>query len=818
MFGTIIRSVARQAQRQPLYVGLNVFGLALGIGVFLTLVLLVRYEYSFNMDLADIQRVARVDAHWMMPGVEAKEYPESTFRAVPFLRQDFPEIESSTRLEENGVSLQKDGHFEEFDEGSVDPDFFKVFGVALRSGRVEGALSQPDSVVISEGAARKIFGTVDVLGRVVTLNHGEKNYAHTISGVLKNRSKPDFLTRYDFFMPITKNEEKQDCYIDWGGDCGAIYLKLHKPSQINVINAQLEQFIKQHAAGTDDFSIGPNPERIFALSLVGLDKTHFYDAHLQYAQDAINQNVVNSIGLIAALSLVLACVNTVNLATARSALRAREVALRKTFGATRKALFIQFMGEATCLVVFSAFIGLALSEILVPEIALITGKNVTIDYGFVCKILPIIIVACSVLSGIYPAVVLSGYRPSLIFAATRMASGGRFAERLRNSLTAGQFTIAVSLVICMLVIHHQTEFLRDANRGFAKEGLLIGHQIAADTLKTQKDILREIRNVQGVDFATLALLAPNPDRKSRTTFDYNAPTGTVRVHVLTDTVSTDYQKTYQPVLMAGRWFDLEHFEDVLPTGNGKRQRRTNAILNASAALKFGFHNVEDAVGKTINDGGGDVVIIGVIRDIRFESPHAAVYPSIIFFNPLSDNSLYLPIPAIRFHGVSEAVMKSRLEKAWYKVTPNIPSDFSDINERLSSYYEDDQRLGEVFTAGAVVALMIACLGLYGLASFAATRRVHEIGIRKTLGATGMQVIALLLRGFLKPVALACVIATPIAWVIMRSWLSGFDQRIALSAGDFIIAVLGAVIIATFTVIGQTYRISRAEPARALRAE
>ncbi|GBR46362.1 putative ABC transporter permease [Neokomagataea tanensis NBRC 106556] len=818
MFGTIIRSVARQAQRQPLYVGLNVFGLALGIGVFLTLALLVRYEYSFNTDLADIQRVARVDAHWMMPGVEAKEYPESTFRAVPFLRQDFPEIESSTRLEENGVSLQKDGHFEEFDEGSVDPDFFKVFGVSLRSGRVEGALSQPDSVVISEGAARKIFGTVDVLGRVVTLNHGEKNYAHTISGVLKNRSKPDFLTRYDFFMPITKNEEKQDCYIDWGGDCGAIYLKLHKPSQINVINAQLEQFIKQHAAGTDDFSIGPNPERIFALSLVGLDKTHFYDAHLQYAQDAINQNVVKSIGLIAVLSLVLACVNTVNLATARSVLRAREVALRKTFGATRKALFIQFMGEATCLVVFSAFIGLALSEVLVPEIALITAKNVTIDYGFVCGILPIIIVACSVLSGVYPAVILSGYRPSLIFAATRMASGGRFAERLRNGLTVGQFTIAVSLVICMLVIHHQTEFLRDANRGFSKEGLLIGHQIAADTLKTQKDILREIRNVQGVDFATLALLAPNPDRKSRTTFDYNAPTGTVRVHVLTDTVSTDYQKTYQPVLMAGRWFDLEHLEDVLPTGNGKRQRRTNAILNASAALKFGFHTVEDAVGKTINDGGGDVVIIGVIRDIRFESPHAAVYPSIIFFNPLSDNSLYLPIPAIRFHGVSEAVMKSRLEKAWYKITPNMPADFSDINERLSSYYEDDQRLGEVFTAGAVVALMIACLGLYGLASFAATRRVHEIGIRKTLGATGGQVIALLLQGFLKPVALACVIATPIAWVIMRSWLSGFDQRIALSGGDFIIAVLGAIIIATVTVIGQTYRISRAEPARALRAE
>ncbi|GAA4484932.1 ABC transporter permease [Gluconacetobacter asukensis] len=820
MLATILKSVVRQIRRHPLYVGLNVFGLALGIGVFLTLALLVRYEYGFNAALPDVDRLVRVDTRWSLPGTAPGEYAGSTFHALSFLREDFPEIETAARLENTGLSTVREGNFTAFVSGLTDPSFFRVFGLKLLHGAPDEALARPDGLVLSERAAIRLFGTTDVMGRTVPVNRDGVTVNHTVTGVLARKTTPDFLSDIEMLAPFASSDLTRSCFVAWGSDCGRLYLKLRRPGDIVSVNARMRDFVIRHAAGADSDAnaLGMHPEKVFGLSLAPLRGARFRDFHVLYADDGVDRTVINSIGLMGLLALALACANAINLATARAGLRAREVAIRKTLGASRKVLFVQFMGEAMLVAVIAGVLGLALCEILVPEVASLTGEALVVRYGLVGVLLPLIVVACGFASGVYPSMVLSGYRPAAVLAAARMPSGGRGAARLRDALVTGQFGIAVTIVICMLVINHQTDFMRTADPGYVRSGLLIGSAMPGNDLAAQRRMLDALRAVPGVVAAGFGELAPSPDNKTRSTYTYDGPSGPVHVHLLQDIVSTSYFEVYRPRLLAGRWFDTARGLDDMPARDETRTRTAGAVLNASAVSRFGFASPAEALGKVIGTGGITARIIGVIDDVRFESPRQAIYPEIIFFDTLSKRPFVDPIPAVRFQGVVESDMARRLNRAWAGVLPDVASDFSAVDARMAAYYSGDERRGRIFTLGAVAALLIACMGLYGLAAFAAARRVHEIGIRKTLGATGRQIVTLLLGDFLRPVVVACLLACPIAWVVMRRWLAGFDERIALTPAHFLIAVAGAVAIAILTVLGQTFHLARAEPARALRAE
>ncbi|MBB2199407.1 ABC transporter permease [Gluconacetobacter dulcium] len=821
MLATILRSVARQARRHPLYVGLNMFGLALGIGVFLTLSLLVHYEYDFNAGLRDVDRLARVDTHWSLPGVASGEYASVTFHALPFLEQDFPEIEAAARLRESALNTVRDGRFTSFVSRVTDPSFFRVFGLTLLHGRSDDALARPEGLVLSDRAAIRLFGTTDVMGRTVpVVSSNGVTVNHTVTGVLAPRTAPDFLSDIEMLVPFAATDMNASCFVSWGSDCGSIYLKLRRPGDIAAVNGRMRDFVVRHAAGaeSDANALGGHPETVYALSLAPLQGARFSDFHVLYADDGVDRTVIDSIGLMGLLALALACANAVNLATARAGLRAREVAIRKTLGASRRVLFVQFMGEAMCVAVIAGGLGLVLCEILVPEVASLTGEALALRYGLVGMLLPPIVVLCGFASGLYPSMVLSGYRPAAVLAAARMPSGGRGAARLRDALVAGQFGIAVTIVICMLVINHQTDFMRTADPGYVRSGLLIGSAMPGKDLAVQRRMLDALRAVPGVAAASFGELAPSPDNKTRSIFTYDGPAGPVRVHLLQDFVTTRYFEVYRPRLLAGRWFDASRGMDDLPAREDMATHTASAVLNRMAVGRFGFASPAEAIGKIIGTGGTTARIVGVIDDVRFESPRQAIYPEIMFFNALARRPLTEPIPAVRFHGVAAADMVRRLNRAWTAVLPDVPGEFSAVDARMATYYSGDERRGRIFTLGAVAALLIACMGLYGLAAFAAARRVHEIGIRKALGASGRQIVTLLLGDFLRPVAVACLLACPVAWVLMRQWLAGFDERIALTPAHFVIAVAGAFAIAIFTVLGQTFHLARAEPARALRAE
>lgn len=822
MLTTIVRGALRQVRRHPVYVGLDLLGLALGIGVFLSLALLVRYEYSFNAGLPDVERLVRVDEHWTLSGVAPLEEGDATYHSVPFLRQDFPEIEDAVPLMTSTFRTEEGGKFTKFDGYETDPSFFRVFRIGLSRGVAADALSRPDGLVLSEKAAMKAFGTLDVLGRRVELIQVGARSVHVVTGIMAPVSGPNLLGDAEMIAPVPEVARTRPCFLYWGSSCGALFLRLKKPEDIDAMRARLRDFVIRHASGAenDHAAIGPHPEKIYAMVLVPLRQTHFHDVSVEDTDDGVDRNVVNAIGLIGFLALVLACANTVNLATARAGLRAREVAVRKTLGATRRLLFVQFMGEALFVTTVAGVVGLVLCEILTPEIASLTGEAVTVSYGFVLAVLPVVIVLSGLASGFHPAAVLSGYRPAAVLAAARMPSGGRGAARLRNSLVAGQFAIAVAIAICTLVIDRQTAFMRNADRGYEKSGLLIGQPLHGNDPVLERRMLDTLRSVPGVTAIGFGELEPAPHSMYRTDYKYAGPNGPVEIQLLVDRVGAGYCEAYRPRLLAGRWFDPARGQDEGPDAESLENNTGsfNAVVNAKATRTLGFATPRQAIGQTVTAEGLKARIIGVIDDVRFVSPRDPVAPEILFFNTLTRVPFVNPIPAVRFQGVTRAVMAERLNRAWATVTPDLASNFQPADERMADYFTGDERRGHIFTVGAVVALLIACMGLYSLAAFSAIRRVHEIGIRKTLGASGGQIAILLLRDFLRPVALAYVLACPVAWVLMRSWLSGFDQRVPLSPLHFLVVIAGALLIATLTVLGQTFRVARAEPARALRAQ
>lgn len=822
MLATVFQSVLRQARRHPLYVGLNVFGLALGIGVFLTLALLVRFEYSYNAGFADADHIARMDERWSEPGTTPYENADVTFHAIPFLKEDFPQIEAIAPMMGGSVYIVQDGHDTRFRVKITDPDFLRIFRLPFLRGSAAEALARPDGLIVTRATAQTLFGTIDALGKTVILNRSGQKRTHIVTGVLGKLPAPGLLDDTQMIMPIPPDlKTKESCFLFWGSSCGNIFLKLRQAGDTHAIAGRLHDFVQHRAAGSGRTALGSDPSKIYQMSIHPLRSLHFHDVTVEDTDGGVSRAVIDSIGLIGLLALVLAGANAVNLATARAGMRAREVALRKTLGASRRALLTQFMGEALLLSLLAGLAGLALHEVLVPLMASMTGEAIRIDYGFIGWLLPLVILGSGLASGVYPALVLSGYRPAAILAATRMPSGGRRAALLRATLVTSQFAIAICVVICTLVIDRQTNFLRHADRGYVKSGLLIGEQMRTDDIGLQRRMMDVLRAVPGVTAVSFGELEPNPHSESRTNVTYNSPSGPIEAQLLRDRVSPGYAETYHPRLLAGRWFDATHGQDDGPTSTdltSDHSGTANVILNARAAQALGFDRPADTVGRVLRMGKTQLRVIGVIADIRFGSPRSAIPPEILFFSSLHTVAFDDPVPAVRFKGVTRAIMAERLDRAWRTVRPDLPRHFAPADALMEDYYSGDERRGRLFTAGAIAALLIACLGLYGLAAFAAARRVHEIGIRKTLGASATQIVTLLMRDFLKPVLLACLIASPIAWLLMRRWLSGFDERIALGPVLFLIAILGAMLIAAGTVLSQTLRLARAEPARALRAE
>lgn len=806
MFAETFRATWRTLTAQKRYTLLNLAGLALGIAVFLTMALIVRYENSYDASVPNVSHLYAVDEAFRPAGHAPADSDFISFVPFPFLKQDFPEISAVIRIMQETLVVRGGALLAQEKVTMTDPEFFSVFALPLLAGDRATALDGPGKVVISADMARKYFGTEQALGKRLRIDNGQTDAI--VTGILAPQP-PNQTMDFDFIEIIPTGWLSKPAFTNWGSLWGTIWARINDPRAIPRIRAGLAHYPDTHPGNwtkdmlQDMFGTG-------GLDLLPLKDFHFHAADI--GEGGNSRALIRILGLIGLAALATAIINYVNLATARSALRAREVAVRKVLGATRPRLIAQFMTEAYLMVMLAAILGTALTELALHWVNLWGGWTLSMDWGFVLSIDALVVLGAGTLAGFYPALVISGFRPAAVLAASKTPAGGRIESGLRSLLVVLQFSFAMTLAICSLVMGLQARHVRTLDRGMTQDGLIVIPALDdASLLSRQRDIMTRLAQVPGVRIATRSDIYP-----------YNAVNnedwllvGHPEKHSMNWGRATEgYFDAIGAHLLAGRFFDPHHGQDYpanpFTAGNG-----TSVILTRLAAERFGFASPQTAIGKDIQESGAPQTyhVIGVIDDIRIHSANAPMKP--LLFTGASGSFPYIG-GLIRYNGASAQIEMERLAKAWAEIAPDVAFSARTASDLFAEDYRADESHGALFGIGSTVAIAIACLGLYGLSAFNVSRRRQEIGIRKVLGAGTRDVLWLLLTQFLRPVAFASLIAWPASWGLMRIWLSTFDDRISLTPLPFLAVTAAAIFIAVLTIITQTRRIATLPPATALR--
>jgi putative ABC transport system permease protein len=821
-------SLYRTLARHRLYAALNVLGLALGLAVCLILLLVVRFETSFDRWIPDAAHIYRVNMVSKWPGRPPSEQIGTQGVMAPLLKADFPQITSIARLMEMDIVVRTGDRHAYERVILADPDAFKVFELPFAAGTAAHALDDTSSLVITQQMARKYFGTEQAMGRSLTLVIDGISRDYRVTGVLKDLP-PNTHLYIDFMARLAPEVLPKEPFVfdQWGSSTLVTYIRVGSTAGAQAISAGLDAFIDRHTAG----KLPPPAHKFITYRLVPLTGIHF--ARSKTANDfkpGADPLFVGSLGLMGVVTLLIAVVNYVSLATARAGMRAREVAVRKVMGATRRALMVQFAAESVAVALASGLIAAALAELTLPGISAMLGEPIRMTYFGVDGVALPLAALCLVvglLAGLYPAVALSAFRPASVLASARTPGGGRAGGRIREGLAVFQFAIAICLMICTAVIFAQIQFVRNADPGYRRDGLVIVKGIGADEVAERRHTLIDVLSrTQGVISATTS--SRRPATSSESTTNLSLVSNPEIEPILTyELIGPDYFSTYGLPMVAGRALDVAHGLDDAAglKGEALAGRGLNLVINEGAAHVLGFRRPRDAVGQELRVPTSAkhrliATIVGVAGDVRFLSPREPVPPQFYMLDSTlgpADRARDLSL-AVRVKDGDEAVVTKRLEAAWRTVAPETPFQAQTVRAAMKPYFDPDARRGQLFALGAVLAVVIACMGLYGLAAFNTSRRFKEIGIRKTLGASTRDIVSLLLGEFLRPVLLANLVAWPLAWFAMRPWLAGFDQRIELSPAYFLAPSLAAVLVAVLTVAEQAIRVARAEPSRALRYE
>ena len=793
----------RSLTRHKLYAALNIGGLAVGIAVFLVLGLYVRFETSFEKWLPRHEGIYVVQSVWNMPESPFDgAYPWTMGGLLEQLREDFPgTVGTRIRGGEGAGSVIRGGVAISEAVAQVDPSFFDVFDLPMVQGRGRGALATPTNALISAGAARKYFGSTDPVGQTLTVAMDTAN-AYRIAGVFRDLPQnSDF--KLSLLIPLPRTQLSEN-WFHWGSSQLQTFLRFPDAAAAQAYTARLTAFVDRRALK----DMGKNASKTLNLSLLPLARVHLEP---EGTSSSSAKMIIVTLGLVGLLTLLIAIVNYVNLATARAGLRAREVAMRKVLGADRGALVRQFLGEAVLTVAIAALIGLVLAELSLPLVNAAGGLSLTIPYGLVAPALMMLTLIVGVAAGFYPAMLLSRFPAASVLASARAPGGGRSGMRTREALVVFQFGLAIAFMIGTAVLVAQTRHVRQADLGFRRDGLLVVRSLADSLVEParKRAVLAAIAGVPGVTGVTSgnsAVGGSGTDNSDNVRLPGVAGPGPSLRWIETGPRFFD---VYGARLLAGRVFDDARGSD---DAQGRRRGEPiNIVINRRAVSTLRFRSPQDAVGKTV---GVDRprTIIGVVDDMRFFSPRdpnsATTY--IYHREPGAD-----AVASVRFVGDSRTVLAA-VRAAWQRTVPQVPFNGDTADTRLAEFYEADDRATRLFAIGAGLAVLIGCVGLWGLASFNTARRVKEIGIRKTLGASSADIVRLLVGQFLRPVLIANLVAWPLAFVAMRTWLAGFDDRIALSPLFFAGASVAALIIAVLTVLAQSLRASRAAPAWALR--
>ena len=655
-------------------------------------------------------------------------------------------------------------------------------------------------MVISETAARKYFGTTNVLGKTLMLNG---NQQAAITGVMKDIPyNSHFRTDILLSMSSLIGKENNSSWMkNWNRYGFYTYLLLPENYAPPRLSAKLPSFIKKH-----------NPQNTVqqTLSLESLKQVYFKGKPRGNKAGSTthgNSRNVYIVSIIAALVLFIACFNFINLTTAFSLQRAKEIGVRKVIGASKKQLIVQFLTDAIILCLLASAIALLWCALFLPLFNQLSGKTISTgieEHTAYIGLLFLIAIVIGFLSGIYPAFFLSSFQPVSSLKG-RFVSGSK-GYVLRKSLIIAQFSISIVLIIATILVYQQLDFMKNQELGFKKDHMLvIDFQYDQRILDNTESVKQQLTDIHGVDMASFASYIPGkPNRKFPTKIE-NVNNDMQEFQSDTYFIDFDFLQQYQIKLIAGRTFSKQHASDL----------RTAMLINEAAVKSLGFLEPQDAIGKRFSQAtnGGDGIIIGVIKDFHFHSMMEEVQPLTLRVSPGFFTFLTLTVSS---QNIPSTI--SSLEKKWKVLAPGLPFSYFFADEAYNAQYIEEERFGNLFMCFAALAILISCLGLLGLSAFSTQLRTKEIGIRKVLGASAGSITTLLSIDFVKLVIIALTIASPIAWLAMNNWLQDFAYRIEIQWWVFAAAGTLAILIALLTISFQTIKAAIANPVKNLRTE
>jgi len=791
MFKNYLKISIRNLKRNKTYSLLNIGGLAIGFSCFILIMLYIQHELSYDKFHENSDRIFRISTK-SSRGSVLGSYGATPAPLAPALMDEFPEVEYAVRLYGSSNLLMRAGNksFVENDFLRADKDVFKTFSFELTAGDKNTALENPNTVVISERIAEKYFGKENPIGKIINVNDRDD---YGVTGIMKNIPK-NSIFHCDFIASLSTFPGR---YLNnWGNFIFHTFILLREGKDIHGLEAKYPAFLDAKYKGEEFWKKNPS---IF-------DHQKLTDIHLeagsQFSMGDIGDiKYIHMYSIIAFFILLIACVNYMNLSTAKAAKRAREVGIRKVAGAQRIQLIRQFLSETVFVTLISLIFSIGLVYLFLPvfnnlidrEIAFYFGDN----YMFLIFLTASGIIV-GLLSGIYPAFFISRFRPFIVLKGS--FSRSRKGIRLRNFLVVFQFSISILLIVGALVVSKQLGFIKNTELGYTKDniiGINIKDKAVREKCEIYKEELLKLTNISKVSLSSSLPL--NIDLLIKMKYEGIVDEEKDRLLTYFQSVDFDYLETYKMEIIQGRKFSKEI------DGGSKAY-----ILNETAVKRLGWEN---PIGKMYGNDNEKGFVVGVVRDFHNRSMHLPMEPVTIAINTMDKWKMSIKLG----NGDFQTTIKE-IGNIWNKFSSGYPFEWEFMNEKYNSIYKSEIRLGIVFSYFAGLAIIICCLGLFGLAAFTVEQSTKEIGIRKVLGASGQNISFMLFWKFTKWVIIANIIAIPAAWFVMNRWLEDFEYRATIGIDTYVFAAIITMIITMATVGYQTLKAAHANPVNSLKYE
>ena len=785
MIKNYIKIALRNLTRHKGYSLINITGLAIGMACCILILLWVQDELRFDRFHKNADNICRV-----IQDIKFSDY--STTWAItqgplgPSLKEDFPEIVNFTRV--TGRRFRLNHGDQSFDEvlGMADGSIFEMFTFPLIEGDPQTALSDPHSIVLTEEMAKKYFGDEHPIGKILK---ADDQYDFLVTGIMEEFPLNSHF-RYDFLIPFIFGRELKYTVDNWRNSQFSTYVQVQEGISYQEVVQKISGYLYEK----------PTIEKDAKLNLQPLERIHLY-SNYEFDRPHGDITYVTIFSLIAFFILLIACINFMNLTTARSANRAREVGMRKVAGAYRRDLVRQFFGESILLAFIALIFAVGIVVLLLPVFNDLAAKELSFGIsGNVHSLLVLVGIALltGIIAGSYPALFLSAFQPAIVLKGT-LHSGTR-GSIFRKVLVVLQFSLTILLIVCTTIVYNQMNFMRNRKLGYHKEYLV--YAALRGDMRQQFDVVKEelLKNPNILDVTSSGNTPTYGYNFSNSLWRWEGQDPDEEILMRASFIDYNYFETFGMEIIEGRSYSKEFSTDP-----------TEALIVNEEAVKV--MGMESPLGKQLGIGDNQAKIIGVVKNYHFRSLKQKIEPLILILNPQNCWALFARLN-------SEDVSKTigHMEKIWGQFAPGYPFNYRFMDEAIDNLYRSEQQIGTLFRYFSILAIFISCLGLFGLASFMAEQRTKEIGIRKVLGATVSNILLLLSKEFAKWVLIANLIAWPVAYYAMNRWLQGYAYRINIALWSFILAAVLALAIALFTVSYQAVRAATANPADALRYE